>query len=294
MVHTEWVLETDKTNLAQVTCLDDVNLTRTYSNNGVEGFNVLGIEAARTAIMRKLRHVIECGDSYVDYRHLAPLCTPVTHPGSLMTITRRGINRTGTTALMRPSFEKTAENLMEADAVGERDDCHSVTENVMFGHVAPMGTGSFNVALDMDIPKSTTVNPRLQMQSTLLTRVDTSMTPGHVAMKPYDSNSPTWNQESDKGRAASFPPLTSNDGEQSANLAYHGFEQRPRHASAMYPTAPDHRPEAPKVYSPTSSYVPQSPFAGATTPISTSPYVTSPFYDRDRAPTSPASPRYSP
>ncbi|KAH9014808.1 hypothetical protein EDB83DRAFT_2190953, partial [Lactarius deliciosus] len=272
-------LEMDDTNLAQVMCLNDVNLMRTYSNNGVEIliFNVLGIEATRTAIMRKLRHVIECDDSYIDYRHLALLCAPMTRPGPLMAITRRGINRTDTAALMRPSFEKTVENFMEAAAVGEGDDCHGIAENVMFGQMAPMGTGSFNVALDMDMPKGVTVDPRLPMQSMLSTRVDTSMTPRHVAMTPYDSNSPTWNQESYKGGAASFSPLASNDGEESANLAYHGFEQSPRHAGAMYPTAPDHRPDTPKVYSPTSSYVPQSP-----------------FYDRGRAPTSPASPRYSP
>ncbi|KAH9066105.1 RNA polymerase 2 largest subunit, partial [Lactarius deliciosus] len=89
----------DDTNLAQVMCLDDVNFMRTYLNNGVEVFNVLGIEATRTAIMRKLRHVIECDDSYVDYRHLALLCAPMTHPGSLMAITRRGINHTDTAAL---------------------------------------------------------------------------------------------------------------------------------------------------------------------------------------------------
>ncbi|KAH9004841.1 hypothetical protein EDB83DRAFT_2237112 [Lactarius deliciosus] len=102
VVHTEWVLEMDDTNLAQVMCLNDVNLMRTYSNNGVEIliFNVLGIEATRTAIMRKLRHVIECDDSYVDYRHLALLCAPMTRPSPLMAITRRGINRTDTAALM--------------------------------------------------------------------------------------------------------------------------------------------------------------------------------------------------
>ena len=124
----------------------------------------------------------------------------------------------------------------------------------------------------------------------LSAQVDAGMTQGQVAMTPYDSNSPMWNQESYKGEAAAFF-LASNGGEESANFAYRGFGQSPRHAGAMSPAAPGYSPSSPNVYSPTSPYVPQSPFAGATSPFSTSPYVTSPFYDRSRAPTSPT---YSP
>ncbi|KAH9994498.1 beta and beta-prime subunits of DNA dependent RNA-polymerase [Russula vinacea] len=287
----EWVLETDGTNLKQVMCLDGVDFTRTYSNNCVEIFNVLGIEAARAAIMKELRNVIEFDGSYVNYRHLALLCDLMTQRGFLMSITRHGINRADTGALMRSSFEETVEILMEAAAVGERDDCHGIAENVMFGQMAPMGTGAFEVALDMDMLKDVIVDHRLPMQSVLSAQVDAGMTPGQVAMTPYDSNSPMWNQESYKGEAAAFSPLASNGGEESANFAYRGFGQSPHHAGAMSPAAPGYSPSSPNVYSPTSPYVPQSPFAGATSPFSTSPYVTSPFYDRGRAPTSPT---YSP
>lgn len=287
----EWVLETDGTNLRQVMCLDGVDFTRTYSNNCVEIFNILGIEAARAAIMKELRNVIEFDGSYVNYRHLALLCDLMTQRGHLMAITRHGINRADTGALMRSSFEETVEILMEAAAVGERDDCHGIAENVMFGQMAPMGTGAFDVALDMDMLKDVIVDHRLPMQSMLSAQVDAGMTPGQVAMTPYDSNSPMWNQESYKGEAAAFSPLASNGGEESANFAYRGFGQSPRHAGAMSPAAPGYSPSSPNVYSPTSPYVPQSPFAGATSPFSTSPYVTSPFYDRGRAPTSPT---YSP
>ncbi|KAH9964633.1 beta and beta-prime subunits of DNA dependent RNA-polymerase [Russula dissimulans] len=287
----EWVLETDGTNLKQVMCLDGVDFTRTYSNNCVEIFDVLGIEAAHAAIMKELRNVIEFDGSYVNYRHLALLCDLMTQRGSLMAITRHGINRADTGALMRSSFEETVEILMEAAAVGERDDCHGIAENVMFGQMAPMGTGAFDVALDMDMLKDVIVDHRLPMQSMLTAQVDAGMTPGQVAMTPYDSNSPMWNQESYKGEAAAFSPLASNGGEETANFAYRGFGQSPRHAGAMSPAAPGYSPSSPNVYSPTSPYVPQSPFAGATSPFSTSPYVTSPFYDRGRAPTSPT---YSP
>ncbi|KAJ7816386.1 RNA polymerase Rpb1, domain 7-domain-containing protein, partial [Mycena leptocephala] len=64
----EWVLETEGINLKTVMCIDGVDYKRTYSNSCVEIFNVLGIEAARAAILRELRGVIEFDGSYVNYR----------------------------------------------------------------------------------------------------------------------------------------------------------------------------------------------------------------------------------
>ena len=290
----EWVLETDGSNLKTVMCIDGVDFKRTYSNSCIEIFNVLGIEAARAAILKELRGVIEFDSAYVNYRHLALLCDLMTHRGTLMAITRHGINRADTGALMRCSFEETVEILMEAAAVGEKDDCHGIAENVMFGQMAPMGTGSFEVALDIDMLKDAIVDHRLPVQSMLAAQIDGGMTPGQVAMTPYDTNSPIWQDGLFKGDPASaaFSPLASNGGEDAANFPYLAFGQSPLGAGGMSPAGPHYSPSSPNAYSPTSpSFVPQSPFGGATSPFGTSPYATSPFYDRSRGPTSPT---YSP
>ncbi|KAG6369419.1 hypothetical protein JVT61DRAFT_14902 [Boletus reticuloceps] len=134
------MLETDGVNLKTVMTIDGVDFTRTYSNSCVEVFNVLAIEAARAAIMRELRGVIEFDSSYVSYRHPALLCDLMTHRGTLMAITQH------------------VEILMEAAAVGEKDDCHGIVENVMFGQLAPMGIGAFDVALDIDMLKDAIVD----------------------------------------------------------------------------------------------------------------------------------------
>ena len=288
----EWVLETSGVNLKTVMCIEGVDFQRTYSNSCVEIFNVLGIEAARAAIMKELRGVIEFDGSYVNYRHLALLCDLMTHRGTLMAITRHGINRADTGALMRCSFEETVEILMEAAAVGEKDDCHGIAENVMFGQMAPMGTGSFEVALDIDMLKDAIVDHRLPVQSMLAAQVDGGMTPGQVAMTPYDTNSPVWQEGVFKGDQAAFSPLAVNGGEDAANFQWVGFGQSPMGAGGMSPAGPVYSPSSPNVYTPTSpSFVPQSPFGGATSPFGPSPYATSPFYDHRRGPTSPT---YSP
>jgi DNA-directed RNA polymerase II subunit RPB1 len=132
--------------------------------------------------MREMRNVNEFDSTYVNYRQLALLCDLMTPRGSLMAISRRGINRGDTAALMRCSFEETDEILMEADVVGEKDDCHGAAENIMFGQMTPMGMGPFEVALDMDTPKDVIVDRRLPEQSRLAAPADGSTTPGQVAM----------------------------------------------------------------------------------------------------------------
>jgi len=138
----EWVLETDGINLKKVLCVDGVDPIRTYSNSCVEVTEVLGIEAGRASLLRELRQVIEFDGSYVNYRHLSLLCDLMTNRGTLMAITRHGINRADTGALMRCSFEETVEILMEAAAIGEKDDCRGVAENVLLAQLAPLGTGT--------------------------------------------------------------------------------------------------------------------------------------------------------
>ena len=47
------------TNLKQAMCLDGIDFTHTYSNNCVEIFDVLGIEAACVTIVKELHNVIK-------------------------------------------------------------------------------------------------------------------------------------------------------------------------------------------------------------------------------------------
>ncbi|KAE9393327.1 beta and beta-prime subunits of DNA dependent RNA-polymerase [Gymnopus androsaceus JB14] len=287
----EWVLETDGINLKTVVCIDGVDFTRTYSNSCVEIFNVLGIEAARLAILKELRGVIEFDGSYVNYRHLAILCDLMMHRGSLMAITRHGINHADTGALMRCSFEETVEILMEAAAVGEKDDCHGVAENVMFGQMAPMGTGAFDAALDIDMLKDAIVDHRLPVQSMMAAQMDGGMTPGQVTMTPYDTNSPMWDNGLFKGGdQAAFSPLAVNSSEETGSFPYLGWGQSPRGSGGMSPGGAGYSPSSPNAYSPTSPGFVQSPFGGG----ATSPMIyggTSPFYDSSRGATSPT---YSP
>merc|ERR1719388_696502 len=127
---------------------EGVDHTRTTSNHVVEVIQVLGIEAARLALMTVLRNVIEFDGSYVNYRHVAILCDVMTYRGHLMAITRHGINRQDTGPLMRCSFEETVDILMAAGEFAEKDDLRGVSENIMLGQLGPVGTAEFGLYLN--------------------------------------------------------------------------------------------------------------------------------------------------
>ncbi|XP_021339620.1 DNA-directed RNA polymerase II subunit RPB1-like [Mizuhopecten yessoensis] len=87
----EWILETDGTALMKVLGQRGVDPIRTTSNDIVDVFATLGIEAGRKSIEREMNHVISFDGSYVNYRHLALLCDVMTAKGHLMAITSHGI-----------------------------------------------------------------------------------------------------------------------------------------------------------------------------------------------------------
>ena len=62
---------------------------------------------------------------------------------------RHGINSTKVSPLHKASFEETVEMLFEAAAYGEEDCLRGVTENIMLGQLAPIGTGEMNVLMDI-------------------------------------------------------------------------------------------------------------------------------------------------
>ncbi|KAI8344064.1 hypothetical protein BC941DRAFT_407662, partial [Chlamydoabsidia padenii] len=271
---TEWGLDTDGINLQLVMCQHGVDERRTYSNNTVEIMEVLGIEATRKALLKELRNVIEFDGSYVNYRHLALLCDVMTNRGHLMAITRHGINRAETGALMRCSFEETVEILMEAAAVGELDDCRGVAENIMLGQMAPLGTGEFDVILDEEMLKSVPENQRHHLipngvpgdMAGFATPGPGFMTPSMAT--PYDTRSPDWVDFS----APSSPsePMFSPMGNSGAIGASIGASPW-RSDLSPYASSPGYSPSTPFAaspgYSPSSpSYSPSSPSYSPSSP----------------------------
>lgn len=145
-----WVIETDGCDLQRVFAVQDVDYTRTTSNKIIEVLEVLGIEAARISLINELRMILGTYEIYVNYRHLGTLVDMMTQRGIFTSITRHGINRVNSGPLRKCSFEETTEILLEAAFFGEHDTLTGITENIIFGQLAPYGTGSVDLIVDKE------------------------------------------------------------------------------------------------------------------------------------------------
>jgi DNA-directed RNA polymerase II subunit RPB1 len=137
-------------NLSEILSDERIDRYKTMCNDITEVYNVLGIEAARETLVRQIKQVIEFDGSYVDYRHISILVDTMTYKGSIMAITRHGINRTETGVLMRCSFEETVNILTDAALHSEFDPIRGVTENIIMGKTAKVGTGAVDVFVDIN------------------------------------------------------------------------------------------------------------------------------------------------
>jgi DNA-directed RNA polymerase II subunit RPB1 len=147
-------IETDGSNLKvlfeKTNYYTDIDVYNTISNDVIEVFELLGIEAARNLLLMEIRNVIEFDGSYVNIRHLSLLVDTMTYRGALMAITRHGINRADTGPLMRCSFEETVNVLTNAASNAQVDRLRGVTETIMLGKMSKIGTGFFNIMLNID------------------------------------------------------------------------------------------------------------------------------------------------
>ena len=143
----EYVLYTDGSNLRGVLEavergeLKGIDVARIMTNNIHEIAEVLGIEAARAAIIRESMKVLEEQGLDVDIRHVMLVADLMTCTGRVRQIGRHGVSGEKESVLARAAFEVTVKHLLEASARGEEDHLQGVTENVIVGQPIPLGTG---------------------------------------------------------------------------------------------------------------------------------------------------------
>jgi DNA-directed RNA polymerase II subunit RPB1 len=145
-----WVLDTIGTNLLDVLGLDFIDNTRTLSNDIIEIYNVLGIEAARQAIYNELVEVVEFDGTYINYHNYSVLVDRMTFTHKLISIFRHGINNDNIGPIAKASFEETPEMFLKAARHAELDTLRGISANVMCGQEGHFGTAAFQVVLDIE------------------------------------------------------------------------------------------------------------------------------------------------
>ncbi|MDI9632445.1 MAG: DNA-directed RNA polymerase subunit A'' [Methanolinea sp.] len=137
----EYILYTEGSNLKDVFEVEGVDTTRTRTNNISEIAQVLGIEAARNAIIHEALSTLSEQGILVDVRHIMLVADMMCMDGEVKQIGRHGIAGEKESVLSRAAFEVTVNHLLDAAITNEVDELSGVTENVIVGQPIQLGTG---------------------------------------------------------------------------------------------------------------------------------------------------------
>ena len=138
-------LVVEGTNLQAVMGVEGVKGTHTTTNHVMEAERTLGIEAARSCIIKEINDTMKAHGMSIDARHSMLLADVMTYKGEVLGITRFGMAKMKDSVLMLASFEKTTDHLFDAALHGRTDTIDGVSECIIMGIPMPVGTGMFKL-----------------------------------------------------------------------------------------------------------------------------------------------------
>jgi DNA-directed RNA polymerase subunit A" len=147
----EWIIHTEGSNLKAIFNEEGIDKARSTTNDIHEIETVLGIEAARNAIVYELNRTLSDQGLTVDIRHIMLVADMMTSEGVVKSIGRHGISGEKSSVLARAAFEETGKHLLHASIRGEMDDLTGIIENIIIGQPIPLGTGSVSVTMKPDV-----------------------------------------------------------------------------------------------------------------------------------------------
>jgi DNA-directed RNA polymerase II subunit RPB1 len=141
----QWTVDTQGSCFQDVLGMKGVDFRRCVSNDVNEVTHVLGIEAGAQMLKMEITNVLSFDGTYVNEHNIKLLVDTMTHEGTLQPMTRHGITKVNGGTFQRASFEETMEVFLEAAAFASTDTVSGVTENIMLGKLAPVGTAAFDL-----------------------------------------------------------------------------------------------------------------------------------------------------
>jgi DNA-directed RNA polymerase II subunit RPB1 len=155
----KWVLDTMGTNMKDLLALKNlIDVDRTFTNDIMEVYETLGIEAARQTVCNELAEVLEFDGAYINNHHLSLLADRMCTTMKMVSIFRHGINNDDIGPIAKASFEETPEMFLRAAKHGELDTLRGISANVMCGQEGYFGTNNFQIVLDVE--KASTMENR--------------------------------------------------------------------------------------------------------------------------------------
>lgn len=169
---TQNVIYISGVNMIDIRYIKGIDLNKTVSNDVVNTYHELGIEAARSLLIKEIQNVYS-KDS-VNFQHLSVLIDQMTVTGILISVDRHGMNKLDTDPLSRASFEKTVDQLIQAAVFGEIDHMESVSSRIMAGLAIKGGTGLCNVVVDTDLLENSEYVEEVELYKKTFTELSTN------------------------------------------------------------------------------------------------------------------------
>ena len=144
-----WIIKTLGSNFSEIKKFEEIDITRSYTNNIYELMSALGIEAARNALIKETIETMQQQGLDVDERHIMLVADIMTFSGRVEPIGRYGVAGMKPSVLTRAGFEETIKHLVRASVRSEVDDFNGLFDNVMVNQQVPVGTGMFELIARM-------------------------------------------------------------------------------------------------------------------------------------------------
>ncbi len=151
----QYFIRASGSNIVGVIQHPAVDINRVYTNDIKTIYDLFGIEAARNAIVREAKEVMDLQGLDVDIRHIYLLADAMCADGVIKSAGRHGLSGQKSGVLARAAFEETIKHLSVAAVKGEVDHLRGITENVIIGQPIPAGTGKVQLCLKMSANKKT-------------------------------------------------------------------------------------------------------------------------------------------
>ena len=155
------VIVTLGTNLSAICEMKGVDRHRTTSNEIMEIYLTLGIDAAMRALENQLVSVMLSNSAEVKRIHIKVLCASMCSTGVPRALTYSGLVHAKASALKLSLFERSLNSFISASVRGHKDGLRGVSESTMAGTKVSVGTGGdFSVLSKKHVLKKKTVLAR--------------------------------------------------------------------------------------------------------------------------------------
>jgi len=146
---TQYAIYTNGVNLNDIRYIAGIDLSKTVCNDVSHIYNLYGIEAARSALIKELMAAYS-GHS-INVQHFSLLADVMTSNGFLVSIDRHGMTKSSNGPLSKASFENTMDHFITAAVFNESDNMKGISARIMAGMAFEGGTGLCKISLDTDM-----------------------------------------------------------------------------------------------------------------------------------------------